>query len=312
MGAGATRIAFVLLASGPGPCAWAQQAPVHALHMWNVMQVDPAAAGSGRTIMAALSARQQWVGLEGAPRTRTLMVEAPLRNEHLALGLLASSDEVGPVHAQRVAFSVAYRMHVGRASSLAFGLRGGMDWMQLSLAQVANVEAGDPVFAQDRTARACPTFGFGAYWNDQRGYVGIGVPQLTPYNAVDVQEDGATLTGARQVRRYYAVAGREFRAGADTKVHAWAQVSAEEGAPMEMDLSSAVLLKDRFWLGGTWRSPGALAAFLAYTFQDHLRVGYAYEFSLGQLRLPQNGTHEIYVGYSLKLHQDKTLSPRFF
>ncbi|HAI42344.1 MAG TPA: hypothetical protein DCM40_31660, partial [Maribacter sp.] len=61
----------------------AQQFPQFTQYMYNTISVNPAYAGSRETLNATILHRNQWAGLEGNPRTSTLSVHSPLKNEKI-------------------------------------------------------------------------------------------------------------------------------------------------------------------------------------------------------------------------------------
>ena len=69
-----------------------------------------------------------------------------------------------------------------------------------------------------------------------------------------------------------------------------------------------------FWIGGSYRINQSAAAFGAITdFQvsKQLRLGYAYEYPISEIRTYSNGTHEILLMYEL-FKSKRIKSPRFF
>lgn len=56
----------------------AQQDPHYTQYMYNMNVVNPAYAGSKESISGGLLYRQQWSGLEGAPKTATFSLHSRL------------------------------------------------------------------------------------------------------------------------------------------------------------------------------------------------------------------------------------------
>ena len=85
---------IILLASLGG---YAQQDVLFSQFMFNKLTVNPAYAGSREVFSADAVYRYQWVGIDGAPKTFSLSMHAPLRNDHIALGGYVYNDKIGPV-----------------------------------------------------------------------------------------------------------------------------------------------------------------------------------------------------------------------
>lgn len=290
----------------------AQQDPLFALYMWNTLAVDPAYAGSADVLSVTALARQQWVGLDGAPRTQTLTAHAPLPLESLGVGFSAVHDRTGPVDATQVFGDVAYRLRVSANARLAFGLKAGVEVMQVRLASLMNVEPDDPLFQQDVRSRALPNFGFGLYYWTERGFIGLSAPKLIERDRLQVDGTGRPVTGVRQARHYFLMAGYVFDLGENVKFHPWTVVRAVEHAPLAVDITASFLLREKLWLGASYRHPRTAAGFVAYQITPRFKVGYAYESTWGALRSRQSGTHEVMLNYDLPRKKEKTLSPRYF
>jgi len=102
----------------------------------------------------------------------------------------------------------------------------------------------------------------------------------------------------------------------------------DRGGPTSLDLNAFFILAEKFWIGGSYRTGvklydksylqkeltkvnSAVAALQIFPSQT-LRVGYAYDFSIGPLQGYSSGTHEISVGYFFNRKNARMLSPRYF
>src|SRR5882757_1466788 len=66
--------------------AKAQQHPMYSQYMFNMMNINPAYAGSRGVLTATALYRNQWVGIEGAPQTTSLGFDMPIKNKKIGLG----------------------------------------------------------------------------------------------------------------------------------------------------------------------------------------------------------------------------------
>lgn len=290
----------------------AQQDPAYAFYMWNMLTVNPAHAGTNDRLTANLLGRQQWAGLAGAPRTQTLTAHSPLASNKVALGGSLIHDEVGPSSALQASGDFAYRIRTGRSMRLAFGLKAGLEWMQVDLAGVPDVESTDPAFQQNMRSAAKPNFGSGLYWWSAKGFVGFSVPRLLEHDAMSTTANGQNITTMRLQRTYHVTAGRVFHLNDDLKLQAWCMAKGTAHAPVAMDATVSVIIQDQVWLGVSRHGSSTLAGLIAYRFMDRVQVGYAYGSSTGGLRKMNDGTHEVLLSYDVNLHGDRTLSPRYF
>lgn len=306
------RCIRVLLATaviGSPRSATAQQEPALALYMWNMLAINPAHAGTGDRLSAALTGRQQWAGLAGAPRTQAFAAHAPFAANRLAAGISVLRDDVGPARAMRTSADIAYRFRTSRKMRLALGLKAGVEWMQLNLAEVPDVLPDDPVFQQNQRTGAHPNFGFGAYWWGANGFVALSAPRLLEYDA-GASANGGTV--ATQQRTYMLSAGRVVRLTDDVKLQGWGLMKSTAHVPIVVDATLTAVLHEQFWIGVSKHGTGTLAGVIAYRFMNRVHAAYAYGASIGSLRSRNDGTHEIMIGYDMPIRSDRTLSPRYF
>src|SRR4029078_9381943 len=67
--------------------AHAQYEPMFTQYMFNETFINPAYAGSHENISASVLDRNQWVGIDGAPKTQTFNIHGATGNRKIGLGL---------------------------------------------------------------------------------------------------------------------------------------------------------------------------------------------------------------------------------
>jgi type IX secretion system PorP/SprF family membrane protein len=306
------KLQLATIAIALGTIAHAQQDPMYTMYMWNTLSVNPGYAGSADLFTVTGLAREQWVGLDGAPSTQTLTMHTPLNNNALGVGLSAVHDEVGPVNNTLLFGDFAYRIRVTQNARLAFGLKAGVDLFQADLTSVPGTDINDPLFQQNVRNSAKPNFGFGLYYWSRKGYVGISAPKLMQHSLLGVDDGNGNVNAIVQKRHYFLIGGYVITLSPAVKVRPSFLVKAVEGAPLSIDLTANFLLMERLWLGAAYRHEDSMAGIIAYNITEQLRAGYAYDLTLSPLRRQQGGSHELMLQYDLSFTREKTLSPRYF
>lgn len=302
-----TTIAVSMLHCGVS-VAYAQQDPLYSQYMFNTLAVNPAYAGSGDVFTVMALSRHQWVGLEGAPATQTLLAHTPLPKENMALGFSLLNDKVGPTRQTGVYADYAYRIRTGEDSRLAFGLKGGVNIYQADIASLTSV---DPDAASlNIKGKALPNFGFGLFWHAPRYYLGASVPKLMT-NEIDA-EGQAGITVAAEVPHWFLVGGCVMDMSRQVKFKPSFMMRAVKGAPLSLDLNANFLLRDRIWLGAMYRVGNSIGVLGQYQVNDQFRVGYAFDLTTTKLGAYNAGTHEIMLNYDLRFFTGRTVSPRYF
>lgn len=294
----------------------AQQLPQFTQYMFNTISINPAYAGSRETLSVVGLHRSQWVGLAGAPTTSTLSVHSPLRNEKIGLGATVINDELGYENFVYLNGAFSYTIQVSEKTKLGLGLSAGFIHYNLDREDFLNDEsvAEDPFFS-NFTNRWNPNFGVGAYLHQNKWYVGLSAPRIlkTDYNesALDPNIEYKALERVA----YYFTAGYVVDLGENTKLKPSTVVKFTNGAPITFDLSAHLLFYEKFWIGGSYRyneDTSTIGALADFQISPQMRIGYAYEHYITDLRPYTGGTHEIVLMFEVFKPTRRVKSPRYF
>lgn len=304
----------------------AQQDARYTQYMFNKLVFNPAYAGSGDgthglSITALL--RTQWVKIDGAPRSISLSAHTPLGAEKkVGIGGYLEHDRLG-VHGRTSLFgSYSYSFLVGE-SKLALGIDGGIlhirsDYTSLTDNEAIDLEV-DPAFLSTVQTQLLPNFGLGLYYyNPNKFYLGLSVPHLID-NKV-----GPTKIG-HQERHYHLMGGILIGEGDFRVKPSFLVKLIPNTAPTQIDANLLFLIKQSFWVGGSFRlapvqkngankiQPESLDAIVAFQLKNGLKIGYAYDLTLTELRDFTTGSHEVMLGFDLKGGKSQRyVTPRHF
>lgn len=78
-----------------GMLSFAQQDEQFTQYMYNTINVNPAYAGSRDVMSAFVLHRAQWIGIEGAPVTNIISINAPIKGSDMGLGVSLMNDKLG-------------------------------------------------------------------------------------------------------------------------------------------------------------------------------------------------------------------------
>ncbi|MFB9055618.1 type IX secretion system membrane protein PorP/SprF [Mariniflexile ostreae] len=301
---------FILLSGG---ITFAQQLPQFTQYMYNTISINPAYAGSRETLSIVGLHRSQWVGIEGAPTTQTLSIHTPLRNERIGVGLSFINDELGYENFSYLYGDFSYTLPVGTKTKLALGLKGGFTHYNIDQDLLNDPKVFADPFFNEVSNRWSPNIGAGAFLHTDRWYLGLSAPRIlnTDYNK---GKQGALDYIALERVSYYFTGGYVFDLSNTTKFKPAMLMKATNGAPLSFDITANFLFNDVFWLGGSYRineSAAALGGIMDFQISKQLRIGYAYEYPLSELRNYTGGTHEILLMFEI-FESKRIKSPRFF
>lgn len=291
-----------------GSRSLAQQDPMYSQYMFNTLAFNPAYAGSAEVLTIMALSRHQWVGLDGAPATQTLLAHSPLKTEALAVGFTAITDKIGPSRQTSFHGDFAYRIRTTEDTQLSFGLKGGLAIHQADLASLTTVES-DPA-SVNMQGKLLPNFGFGLFWHSNTYYVGLSVPKLLQNDLLELNNE--LITAATEKRHYFLIGGYVLDINRDLKFKPSFMLRTVEGAPLSLDLNANFLLGERIWFGAMYRVGNAFGLLGQYQITEQLRAGYAFDLTTTRIAAYNAGTHEIMLSYDLRFVQGKTISPRYF
>lgn len=301
-------VAIVLLSS-----IWsasAQQDPMFTQYMHNAVTINPAYAGSRGTLNFVAMDRQQWVGMEGAPKTLTISVNSPFTGYHVGVGLSVIHDEIGPTKQTGIYADYSYHLKITEKTKLAFGLKGGMNFYDINLLNLRGAQNDDHLMLDGVRKLYLPNFGVGGYLYSDRYYVGFSIPKILQN---DLSDDNSTSQYANKEERHiFLTGGIVLDISENIKFKPSTTLRMVSGSPVSAELSAAVLLQDRLWIGAMYRFEDALGALIKFDLTKQLSIGYSYDMSQSDLRPFNQGTHEIYVSYDVAFKNRKILSPRYF
>lgn len=287
-----------------GGLLFAQQDAQYSLYMFNHLAVNPAYAGSREAISSALVYRNQWTNLKGAPTTASISSHMPLKQNKIGLGAEIFTDKLGPRTTSAALFSYAYRLPFS-TGKLAFGLRTGIfnyvnDWTQLDFKDL-----GDVHDRQGSSSKISGTFDFGMHYYSRTFYCGISTTHLNRGKMSEFTGDSA-----RQVRHYFLTLGKSFKVG-NTLINPTLLIKSAKNAPTTSDLGVNFLLKEKWWLGMSFRSSYGVIFVTQYQISENFRLGYAYDHGRNRIGTAGGGSHEIMLGYDINIMGAKVSMPRY-
>ena len=294
----------VIMMAVPG--AQAQQQSLYTQFQFNKLAINPAYAGSRDATSITALYRHQWAGISGAPRTASINVHSPLRNKQFAVGLQLVNDRVGVTNATGLFADYAYRMPVGSNGKFSLGLEAGITHYDVSLTDALSQDPDDPNLQSDFT-KWLPNVGAGAYYSSDRFFAGISVPRLIQNR---LMPEGMESAAAAQARHYYAMAGYFFKLSSVVKLRPSVLAKYVQDAPFQAEINGSLLFVDKLWIGASYRTDASVDFNLQYDVTPQLRLGYAYDYVLGQLGDQTSGSHELFVGFDFDFDHARIVTPR--
>lgn len=278
----------------------AQQRPVQSLYMFDPLVINPAYAGTQVQLSATAIYRNQWVNLEGAPKTLTTTLHSGFFKSKMGLGIIASNDKIG-IHNDVGFYGVySYKIKLTQESSLSFGLQGGFNNLKSDYNLLNIKNQNDPNLA-GVISKFNPNVGAGLFYRFKDLYLGFSVPQIIE-NKVFVNETmGPSLS--KQLRYYYIFAGFSKKLSDKFRWIPSTLIRIQEQAPLSFDVNSTLVFRDAVGLGVSYRLKEGFVGLFELQINDNFHVGYAYDFTVTELSQFSSGSHEIMLNYRIKIQR---------
>jgi len=254
--------------------------------------------------------RKQWVNIEGSPETATFFLHTPA-GKNVGLGLSAINDKIGPVEETNVYGDFSYTLNLGGESRLAFGLKGGATFHKVGLySDIGNgnvPDPNDPAFSQN-TSRTFLNIGTGVFYYTNRFYAALSIPNMLKSKYLDY--NGRQF--GTETMHYFLTGGYVFDLTDNVKFKPFAMVKTAFNAPVSFDLSTNFLFYQKFEIGATYRKEDSFGAMVNYAITPNLRIGYAYDHVVSDLKVTTPSSHEVILLFDLNFPKKVSRSPRYF
>ena len=289
--------------------AQAQQDPHYTQYMYNMNVINPAYAGSKENLSFGLLYRKQWVDIQGAPSTFTFSGHTPA-GKNVGLGLSIIADEIGPVKEKNVYGDFSYTLNLGGEHKLALGLKAGATFQNIGL--YSDIAPTLPVptdggFSED-TSNIFFNLGTGIFYYTNKYYVALSVPNMIKANYLDYNG----VKYGTETQHYFLTGGYVFDLTPNLKFKPFAMLKSAFNSPSSLDVSANFLFNERFEIGGTYRVDDSFGAMVNFAVTPSLRIGYAYDNVISQIKTVAPSSHEIILLFDVNFPKKVSRSPRFF
>lgn len=302
----------------------AQQNAQYSQYIFNGLYINPASAGAKEDFYVHSFYRSQWTGVTGAPQSFSVAADGTINDEKVGLGILLAKDKLGAQSTLAAYANYAYRLQLGvQGQHLSFGLGAGIVQSALDGSKLIGIQDGDNIIPVGTQSTILPDARAGVLYTSDTFFAGFSADNLV---AKYMNRDKSLLVPIPQPH-FYLTAGTLFSLNDDTKIKPSFLLKNATGTATTLDVNAFLILGDRTWIGGTYRSSlnifsknstslqgsNALVAQIEIFATRKLRIGYAFDYSLTAFSGFGNGSHEISLGIYLskKPAQNFTTSSYF-
>lgn len=291
---------------------YSQQDAQYTQYMYNMSVINPGyATDNPDLINLGVLYRAQWVGSVGGPTTGSFFAHGVL-GRRMEGGVSIVHDQIGDVVKETSVFAdFAYAIPVNENSKISFGIKAGATFFSTNFDGFVYSDPLPDAAFQNNLNRTFPNIGIGAFYFNERFYLGLSVPNLLKSEHLD--NDSGIVTSGTEEMHFFLTSGYVFNLNDNLKLKPAFMAKAVSGAPISLDITTNVLIHDKLELGVGYRFDDSVSALANFRIIDPLRIGYAYDYTLYNLGRFNSGSHEIFILFDIgKLGNGYDKSPRFF
>jgi type IX secretion system PorP/SprF family membrane protein len=277
--------------------ARAQNNTQYAQYMFNGLLFNPAYAGSHDALNVTALYRDQWSGVDGAPRGVSVTGHTPLKSKKLNLGFTLEKEQIGLYDHTRATLAYAYRLPLGKGK-LSFGINAGIDSRSLNRNLLKVTDSDDPTLYYGSGRSSGFVSGAGAYYHSPSFYIGVAAPSLA-----------GSLQGPGSLVQLHS--GALFRLTEQVRLKPSVLLRKQEGSPLYANVSAMFYFREILGVAAGYSYKDTWLTLLDLRINEQLNFGYAYERNTGRLSTFKAGSHEIMLRYIFR-YRIGAVNPRFF
>jgi type IX secretion system PorP/SprF family membrane protein len=307
----------------------AQQKPQYTQYVFNNLLLNPAVTGIENYTDVKLGYRSQWTGLDGAPVTSYLTIDAPLGSNfiqgdatafpaeggenpssrlytqnymaaepHHGIGLTIVSDVAGPITTTNIDATYAYHLGLTDRMNLSVGVAAGVNRINLNTSLITLENPNDPAITNGAAAQWKPDLSTGVWLYSSNYYFGASVQQILPENLYfSTDHDNAYQN--KTVPQYFVTGGVKLFVSDDITLLPTFLIKEINPVPLTYDINLKLSFKDKFWLGASYRHDDSFGILAGLNISSFINIGYSYDITTSALNTVSNGTHEIVISLLL-------------
>ncbi|WP_192821110.1 type IX secretion system membrane protein PorP/SprF [Rufibacter sp. LB8] len=319
----------LLLLTAP---AWGQQRPQFTQFMMNSYLLNPGLTGIEDYTDVRIGTRQQWVGLQGAPKTFHISAHTPLNKQpatvrsnsgrglrkvntsrfipayaHHGVGVMAVVDQAGPLRRTNVNVSYAYHLPITNSVTVSVGAYGGLLRNSFRASEATFDNPADPALGSEFINRNFLDVGLGTWIYSPDFFVGLSGAQLL---RTDISSNEGTVTEGVFQKHFIGIFGYKVKAISQVTLIPSIMVKLAEPSPVTVDYNLRAVYAERIWVGASYRSQDAFAIMAGANISYLLDASYSYDYNTSNLNVANSGSHEIVLGLKL-FNKSKVICPRW-
>lgn len=271
--------------------SYSQDLPIYNHYFSNPFFYNPSFAKSKQAELNLLY-RQQWTGLEGAPKFSYLTLSAPI-SKRMGFGLNIYNNKRGVITSSSAQVALSYKVQLGNLTSLSFGFSAGAGRNTLDMSQV---DISDPTISRLLSRSFYLEGQAGINFRHQNLIVAFSMPQV--FDQAIVDSNDLQKVGVNPFRATISSISYKFQLSGSLSFQPLLMYKLNK-SNSQLEGYGVFQIKDAFWLGGSYRQNYSMGAVTGFRVGSIMQIGYSYEFAASQIAELNFNTHEFHVSIKL-------------
>jgi type IX secretion system PorP/SprF family membrane protein len=295
----------------------AQQNPQFSQYLQNPFIINPAITGVENYVDLNATYRNQWTGIEGAPKTATFSINSSLYPSragylpndgisHQGIGAFVYTDDFGPIEQNGFLVSYAYHLKVSDNWFLSLGTFIGATQFKFDDSDIVLIDNPNDIIIQN-VSNLNFDMSLGIYAYSKHLFLGIAANQILN-NQIGFSN---TNTVGAVLPNYNILMGSRIVVSEITELVPYALIKTVKNAPIRWDVGVKVIYDNKFWGGLAYRDEEAIVGFLGLNLTENLLLSYSYDWITTKFSAQQSGSHEIIIGYRFNFSKQHCACPKY-
>lgn len=326
------RLLLMFICVLPNFYLFGQQRPHYTQYVINPFIINPAIAGIDNYTDLKVSARDQWVGLKGAPRTSYVTIHAPLgKNDyrisstsfevpgnnprgksywenytaaepHHGVGISVINDRTGSFNFFSASASYAYHLGLNSTTNLSAGLSAGVSSIRIDRSShdfSGNGDPSDPVFGSTSVGeikKIKPQMAAGIWLYARSYFIGLSAQEVIPQSINFVNGDPNVSNKSKIIPHLFFTTGYRFMVGEDFNLIPSIMIKYIRGSTsrgIQPELNTKFQYRDVLWVGGSYRFRDSYSGMIGLNLGNSIMLSYSYDLPISGDIIRNNGANVL-------------------
>ena len=277
----------------------------------NELTINPAFTGYGKGILIKAINRQQWLNIDGAPKTTFFSYDSPIF-DNSGWSLMMIKESIGIKRDFGFYGSFAHHLRY-RFMNISLGFQAGFLTKNILFSDLILLSDTDPAFNAGADVNLSVfNLGFGILLHSEYFHLGLSIPRLLGNEYPGIGDNGIYALYMKTLH-YHLTIGGKIKFKDKISVNPTLVYRKIQGTPKHWTFLTSVHFKSGYNFGAGIHSFDAFIINTGFTFKEVFKINGAMDIAFS--RINPNSTplsFELVMSYLIISKRERFISPRYF